>query len=175
MKSLIYQSFQREFANNHSDCLELAFVYLLKCYYFPKYLRPEYWQETTKNLPDNYDEKINSYLSYYNDYCYKGIISSEFIKGVVEFMPVHEALDDCLIEIKWTDQVEIKEEYLEKLIDYTDNYDFPTIKKIGVYFAKQGKLLICPLNKCSHDITINDFQEKRAQQYRIGQGIFLEA
>jgi hypothetical protein len=90
MKNLIYQSFQKEFVNNHPDFLELAFVYLLKCYYFPKYFRPEYWQEATQNFPDDYNEKINNYLSYYNNYCYKGIVSSEFIKGVMEFMPLQE-------------------------------------------------------------------------------------
>ena len=90
MKELTYQSFQREFVNNHSDFLELAFVYLLKCYYFPKCFRPEYWQETTQNFSDDYNEKINNYLSYYNNYCYKGVVSSEFIKGVIEFMPLQE-------------------------------------------------------------------------------------
>ena len=68
----------------------------------------------------------------------------------------------------------MKQEYLEKLINYIDNYDFPTIKQIGIYFAKQGKLLTTSLNKCLHSLTINDFHEKRVQQYQTGQGIFLE-
>jgi hypothetical protein len=89
LKVNIYQLFQREFGDKEDNFLELAFTYLLKCYYFPKYLRPEYWQEQDKKVENEKEEgeKMRNYLKYYNNYCYDGIFSSEFIKGAIEFMP----------------------------------------------------------------------------------------
>ena len=70
------------------------------------------------------------------------------------------ALDDCLIEVKWTDNLEIKEEDINKLVHCIFDYDFPTIKKIGVYFAKQGKLLVCDKWGCPDNITPQDFHQE---------------
>lgn len=214
----IYQLFRREFGGKEDNFLELAFTYLLKCYYFPKYLRPEYFweqeEEISKKLTgedyDNYDyenkewqkwqQKVRPAYQFYNDYCYDGIFSKEFIKYMIEFMPSQPtlnkitdeevkqlkqawdllpkewkekrpwyplsycdlALDDCLIEVKWKDKEEITEKELERLVSliHGDKYDFRNIKKIGIYFAKQGRLFICDKWGCPDDITSQDFHEK---------------
>lgn len=222
-KANIYQLFKREFGEKENNFLELAFTYLLKCYYFPLYLRPEYFweheQEIEKKLMkgesyDNYDyekkewkeweEKGRKTCQFFNDYCYDGKLSKEFIKSMVEFMPSQStlnkiseeeveqlkkawelipkewkekrpwyplsycdlALDDCLIMVKWSDKVKIKETENRKFIDliHGDKYDFRNIKKIGIYFAQQGKLLTTPLNKCPNDITFKDFHEETIYQ-----------
>jgi hypothetical protein len=49
----IYQIFQREFGTKE-NILEFAFTYTLKCFYFSKYLRPEYlkyYKEGEGELP----------------------------------------------------------------------------------------------------------------------------
>ena len=213
----IQQVFQWEFKEHEGNFLELAFTYLLKCFYFPKYFRTDFFELNQeeiyqkaiqgKNL-DNYsqdqewkslDQQFNQVRKVYNNYLYSKKDSSEFIKYMVKFMPIQSssneitdeqveqiyqawksipsewkekkpwyplsycdlALDDCLIMVKWSDKVEIEEEEIRKLIDYIFAYDFPTAKidKVGIYFARQGKLLICPLNKCPSDIVPQDFRE----------------
>jgi hypothetical protein len=91
-KANIYQLFKREFGEKGDNFLELAFTYLLKCYYFPKYPRPEYFQEQDKEA-DEEGIKIHNYSKHHNNYLYDGIFSKDFIKGAVEFMPSQTTLN----------------------------------------------------------------------------------
>lgn len=64
-------------------------------------------------------------------------------------------LDDTLIEIKVTKHLKLEREYLNQLIGYyilalvggiNDGHKGTLIKKVGIYFARHGKLWIVPLS-----------------------------
>jgi hypothetical protein len=64
---------------------------------------------------------------------------------------------------KITKESEIKKDkYLERLTNYGFTLSIPYFKKLGIYFAKQGKLFVCKMaGNCLSDIIFNDFHEEQ--------------
>ena len=107
----IYQLFRREFIEPKSSYLEWAFTYLLKCFYFPKYLRPEYlkwtenhaekelWEELTGGkfdkeerliFTDKDKEKKWEKISDADRDFLTGKFSNDFIKYALSFTPYED-------------------------------------------------------------------------------------
>lgn len=222
-----YQLFRREFIEPKNIYLEWTFTYLLKCFYFPKYFRPEYLKWTENHAGKALWEKLTGgkfnkeeQLIFTNPEKEKewekisnasrdfliGDISREFIKYALTFTPHKNkdfniptdeqveqlyrtfqkipddwkekqpwypystcdlVLDDCLITIRWDGETKINQrKKIEELATNYFDYDFPPIKKFGLYFASQGKLSTTKIwGECPNTIPIKVFQENASRKH----------
>lgn len=209
-ETINYQIFQWEFGSKE-NILELAFTYMLKCFYFPKYMRLEwlkYYQDGEGEFPWNKlseeewkEIEKNHYWDYLDHQVRK--ITPEFIRYAVLLTPndgkklnyltqeqaeqvqkalelvpkewkkkrpwyplsyCDIALDDCLIEVKWSDKKGITGEVrkLDRMIN--NDYEFWSLQRGGIYFASTGKLLIADvLGNC--EIIKEDFKERKISAF----------
>jgi len=200
-----YQLFQREYGEGRNIC-ELAFTYMLKCFWFPKYMKLEWlkhykdgegefpweklsekeWEEIEKNhywdyLDPNKRKITKEFIRYAvlltpNDgknLNYLTDKEAEQVKNALDLVPKEWqekqpwyplsycdlALDDCLIMIKWSDKTEITEKEVRKLDTLINkDYEFWSLRRGGVYFAKQGEFWFADvLGNC--EISVKDFKK----------------